>query len=61
MDGFTLMTLLFLAFLAGFLTHWFMTRKQRRLLKEYRRYKKALASVDQAILTTRIKRRRNGR
>jgi hypothetical protein len=63
MDGFTLITLLSLAFLTGFLTHWFLTRKQRWLLREYRRYKKALASVDQAILTPhsgRTKRRKNG-
>ena len=57
MDGITLLFLLFLAFLTGFLAHWFMTRKQRRLLKEYRKYKKALAVVDQNLLMEKQRRR----
>jgi len=50
--------LLLLAFLAGVITHWFLTRKQRRLVREYRKYKKALAVADQNLLQEKKRRRK---
>jgi hypothetical protein len=50
--------LLLLGFILGFLVHWIMGGRQRRLLREYRKYKKAMASVDAALMVERKKRRR---
>ncbi len=53
MDALTILALLFLAFAAGYLTHWISSRKLRRRLKEVEH---TLEGINEQLLPVRRRR-----
>ncbi len=53
MEGFTYIGIAFawtlLAFMTGIAVHWWATRKQRRLLKQYRSRERILRQVNRPV------------